>query len=129
MTTPAHAERRHPREDDGPVDLRRSAAHLLETAKGLDSGRSARTLTPGDGAPLKQTLLALEAGQQLQEHRAPGPTTLLGVEGTAVLTHDGGIVTLTEGVWAPCPQGPHALEAVSDAVVLLTVVPTPDAVA
>lgn len=126
MERQVHAPRRTPTEADGPLDLAVAADELLTEAGELRSGRSARTLTPGSGAPLKQTLLALTAGQRLQDHLAPGPTTLLGVRGTAVLTRDREAVTLTEGVWAACPTGPHSLEAISDAVVLITVTPADD---
>jgi hypothetical protein len=123
-TTEVHAPRREPAEAEGPLDLHTAADELLAEAGQLRSGRSARTLTPGSGAPLKQTLLALTAGQHLQDHLAPGPTTLLGIRGTSVLTHDEASVTLTDGLWAACPVGPHSLEAVTDTVVLLTVTPS-----
>jgi len=123
--TSIHAPRRTPTPGTDPVDLHAAAADLLDEARRLASGRSARTLTPGAGAAMKQSLLALTAGERLQEHVAPGPTTLLGVTGTLLLSHGGEGVTLTAGVWAPCPSGSHALEAVSDAVVLITVVPDP----
>lgn len=131
MTGDVHAERRQPSDAEGPLDLEAVADELLAEAGRLRSGRSARTLTPGAGATLKQTLLALQAGQHLQEHATPGPTTLLGIRGTAILRYDDAAVTLTSGVWAPCPVGTHALEAVSDAVILITVTPTvdPDATA
>ncbi|MEX1163452.1 MAG: hypothetical protein WEB03_07715 [Nitriliruptor sp.] len=124
MNTEVHAPRREPAEAEGPFDLHAAAEELLAEASQLRSGRSARTLTPGSGASLKQTLLALTAGQRLQDHLAPGPTTLLGIRGTAVLAHDRTAVTLTDGVWAACPVGPHSLEAVSDTVVLITVTPS-----
>jgi hypothetical protein len=38
----------------------------------LAAGRAALTLTPGVGAALKQTLLALRGGVHLAEHHAPG---------------------------------------------------------
>lgn len=118
-----HAPRRVPTEAEGPLDLHAVADELLAEASELRARRSARTLTPGSGAPLKQTLLALTAGQRLQDHLAPGPTTLLGIRGTAVLSDDQRSVTLTDGVWTSCPVGPHSLEAVSDTVVLITVTP------
>ncbi|MFP4634225.1 MAG: LuxR family transcriptional regulator [Nitriliruptoraceae bacterium] len=123
--TQVHAPRRTPAEPSRPLDLEAVADELLREAEALASRRSARTLTPGAGVALKQTLLALKAGERLQDHVAPGPTTLLGVSGTAVLSDDEQRVTLTKGVWIPCPTGPHSLEAVSDAVVLITVVPDP----
>ena len=127
MDTHVHAPRRTPTPAEGPLDLHAAAEELLAQAEQQSSGRAARTMTPGAGSPLKQTLLALSAGQQLQEHVAPGPTTLLGIRGTCVLTDDDAAVTLTDGVWAACPTGPHTLEAISDTVVLITVTPTDEA--
>lgn len=120
-----HAPRRTPAGPDRPLDLRLAADELLDEAHGLASGRSARTLTPGAGAALKQSLLALTAGQRLQDHVAPGPTTLYLVTGAAVLTDDQHAVELTAGTWTPCPVGSHAVEAITDTVVLITVVPAP----
>lgn len=118
-----HAERRNPASPEGPADLHVMARELLEEAGGLASRRSARTLTPGAGASLKQTLMALKAGERLQDHVAPGPTTLLGISGTVVLSDDDVRVELAEGGWATCPRGAHSLEAATDAVVLITVAP------
>ena len=126
METDVHAPRRTPTPAEVPLDLHHAGQELLLEAGQLNSGRSGRTMTPGHGSPLKQTLLALTAGQQLQEHLAPGPTTLLGIHGTCILTHDDGAFTLTDGMWAACPTGPHTLEAISDTVVLLTVTSTDD---
>lgn len=111
--------------DGDLLDLPALAAELLDEAHRLAAGRTARTLTPGAGAPLKQTLLALTAGTRLQEHVAPGPTTLIGVVGTCTVRSGGTAVTLTDGVWTPCPVGPHDVEAVTDTVILLTVVANP----
>lgn len=121
-----HAPRRRPTVT-APVDLDRAASDLLEEAAALVSGRAARTLTPGAGAQVKQTLLALCAGERLQDHVAPGPTTLLGVRGNVVLHDEDGTDVITPGTWLPCPAGSHRLEATTDAVVLLTVASAPAA--
>lgn len=105
-----HAPRRHPAAPSAPLDLRQAASELLEQAHGLAAQRSARTLTPGAGAALKQSLLALVGGQRLDDHPAPGPTTLLAISGTILVHHDGETVELPEGSWEICPGGPHALE-------------------
>ena len=126
VNTQVHAPRRSPAEPDGPLDLRAAGRELLDKAAGLRAGRSARTLTPGRGARLKQSLLALKAGERLQDHLAPGPTTVLGIQGTAVLHHADASVTVTAGVWTTCPTEAHSLEAVSDTVVLITVAREPD---
>lgn len=118
-----HASRREPSQPSGPTHLRELATELLAEAAELDSGRTARTLTPGAGSPLKQTLLALRAGSELQEHVAPGPATLLTVMGTLVLTEGQGRHEVAEGMWMAIPDGPHGLTAETDGVALLTVAP------
>ena len=96
------------------------AAHL-DLAQAASSGRSAVTVSGGQQHDLRQTLIALRAGQSLGEHNSPGEATL------QVL---GGQVTLvaTEGSWEGAvgdhvviPPSRHDLTAVTDAVVLLTV--------
>jgi len=124
MDTNAHAPRRTPNQPEGPLDLHAAADELLAEAEKLNAGRSGRTMTPGQGSALKQTLLALTAGQKLQEHVAPGPITLLGIRGTCLFTRGDEAVTLTDGMWVACPDGPHALEAITDTVVLITVAVT-----
>ena len=118
---PRHADRREPATPDAPFDLHEAATELLDQAAGLDAGRSARTLTPRVGGPLKQTLLAMTAGSRLHEHRAPGPATLQVLVGSATLGTDGDSVTLDAGQWAAIPDVTHDLTAQADAVVLLTV--------
>ena len=125
MDRTAHAPRRTPSAPSTPLDLDAAAGQLLAEARTLRAQRSARTLTPGAGAPVKQTLLALVAGQRLEEHPAPGPTTLQTLTGDVALHHDGHAIELPKGSWAACPGGTHDLEARADSVVLLTVAHTP----
>ena len=106
---------------EGPLDLLEASRGLLTEARHSDAGRAARTLTPGAGAPLKQTLLALAAGASLQEHVAPGPATIQILIGTARLTTEGGTTLLSAGEWAIIPETSHGLESAEDLVALLTV--------
>ncbi|WP_238445407.1 hypothetical protein [Salsipaludibacter albus] len=116
-----HAERRDPEQPEGALDLHAAGAELLEQANGLAAGRAARTLTPHLGADLKQTLLAVCAGQRLGEHPSPGPATLQVLSG-AVTVHVGDdALSLDAGEWAVLPRELHDLAARDDAVVLLTV--------
>lgn len=108
----------------GTVNLPAAGAALLETARAASAGRAGRTLTPGAGAALKQTLLALVAGQSLDDHDSPGAATLQVLQGTVRLT-GGGVVELHEGDHAPIPPVRHGLEAVEDAVLLLSVAQKP----
>jgi quercetin dioxygenase-like cupin family protein len=117
------------RERSDPVNLPQAAATLLQSAKTTPAGRAGRTLTPGAGAALKQSLLALAAGQSLADHESPAAATLQVISGTVRMTgggpHD---IELHEGDHTAIPPVRHGLEAVDDAVVLLSVTqgPRPD---
>jgi quercetin dioxygenase-like cupin family protein len=124
MTDDIHAERREPEQPSGAFDLLDAGRELIGQAGDLAAGRAARTLTPGAGAPLKQTLLALTAGAQLDEHQTPGPATIQVLIGEVTLRAGGAELGLHEGQWAAIPAEPHDLRADSDAAVLLTVVGT-----
>ncbi|HEX6255998.1 MAG TPA: hypothetical protein VFZ70_09325 [Euzebyales bacterium] len=105
-----------------PVNLPQAAAELLHSAKATPAGRAGRTLTPGAGAPLKQSLLALASGRSLADHESPAAATLQVISGTVRLTgggpHD---IDLRAGDHAAIPPVRHGLEALDDAVVLLSV--------
>jgi quercetin dioxygenase-like cupin family protein len=93
----------------------------LELARGASSGRSAHTVYGGHEHRLRQTLIALAAGHRLDEHESPGEATLQVLEGTVTLVvgeerHDGAV-----GDLIVIPDSRHSLEAVDDAVVMLTV--------
>jgi quercetin dioxygenase-like cupin family protein len=128
MTTPttsAHAARRSPTTPTEPVDLPALGGDLLTEAAGLAAGRTARTLTPGAGSPLKQTVMALRAGAHLQEHVTPGPASLLVLDGEVALLVGSDRQELEKGTWLSIPREAHELEAVTDAVALITVVADP----
>lgn len=110
------------------VQLDEAAAELLQALPDQRSGRLARTLTPGAHAPLKQTLIALEAEHHLQDHRAPGHATIQVLVGHVRLTVGDDEVELAAGTWATIPPQVHGLAADEDSVALLTVASTvPDA--
>jgi quercetin dioxygenase-like cupin family protein len=93
----------------------------LEVARSASSGRSAHTIHGGHEHRLRQTLIALAAGQQLDEHESPGEATLQVLEGKVTLVagaerHDG-----VTGDLIVIPDARHSLEASDDSVVLLTV--------
>jgi hypothetical protein len=109
------------RTPSAPIDLAEVGRGLLEEAAANDNGRSALTLTPAEGGTLKQTLLAIKAGQALSDHPAPGPATLQMLQGSATITGE------TEGrveagQWCPIPTSMHGVQADEDVVALLTVV-------
>lgn len=94
----------------------------LETAGRAASGRSARTIHGGHDRALRETVIALLAGHELSEHESPGEATLQVLRGKVRLTTEpddweGGV-----GEHLIIPATRHALVAIEDAVVLLTVV-------
>lgn len=120
-----HLDRREPATPEGAFDLMAAADELLANAHELKAGRSARTLTPGMGAALKQTLLAVCAGRELREHPTPGPTTIQVLKGDVTIHAGDEVLELSAGQWAVVPERNHDLAAGSDSVVLLTVVARP----
>src|SRR5690606_29661197 len=81
---------------------------------GEAAGRSAETLYGGKGHVLRQTLLALKAGQSLAEHENPGEATLLVLRGRVRLTSGDDAWEGTAGDLLIIPVARHGLEAVED---------------
>ena len=123
----AHADRRTPTVPEAPLDLVDVGKELLESARGLRAGRAARTLTPGMGATLKQTVLAMCDGERLNDHPSPGPTTAQVLHGAVTITAGDDTLALNTGEWAIVPRQSHDLVAVGDAIVLLTITAAADA--
>ena len=59
--------------------------HHLEKASSASSGRSAHTIYGGHEHALRQTLIALRAGSNLDEHENPGEATLQVLHGRVTL--------------------------------------------
>jgi quercetin dioxygenase-like cupin family protein len=97
------------------------AQEQLALAKGASSGRSAVTIFGGQEHDMRQTLIALSGGSQLHEHESPGEATLQVLSGDVRLVAGDDAWDGTTGDYVVIPPRRHALEAVSDAVVLLTV--------
>lgn len=85
------------------------------------AGRAADTVFGGSGNTLRQTVVALLAGQRLAEHANPGEATLLVLTGRVRLVAPDASCEAGAGDLIAVPQARHSLEALSDAAVLLTV--------
>src|SRR5690348_18152512 len=104
------------------VSLPALAQEHLAQARREAGGRSAHTLYGGRDHRLRQTLIALLAGQELEEHESPGEATLQVVSGRVRLLDGDDIREAEPGDMVPIPPAQHAVAADEDSVVLLTVV-------
>lgn len=93
----------------------------LETARGSSSGRSAQTIVGGHTRTLRQTLIALRAGEALDEHENPGEASLHVLHGRVRLASGDTSCDGATGDLLVVPDARHSLTAIKDAVVLLTV--------
>ncbi|MCW2809192.1 MAG: LuxR family transcriptional regulator [Marmoricola sp.] len=95
--------------------------HHLAAASAATSGRSAHTIYGGHEHVLRQTLIALRAGSNLDEHENPGEATLQVLHGRVTLVAGDTRWNGSPGDLLTIPDSRHALVAVEDSAVLLTV--------
>lgn len=93
----------------------------LEQAHASGSGRSAKTVWGGHEHVMRQTVIALTAGAALSEHENPGEATIAVLEGRVQMDAGGHQWQGRAGDLLLVPPSRHALTALEDAVVLLTV--------
>ncbi|MEU1791266.1 cupin [Streptomyces sparsogenes] len=103
-------------------DLTALARHHLDRAKAEPHGRSSH-LFLHDG-PLRQSVIAMVAGCELDEHNAPPAASIQVLHGHVRLTagETGGRLDLIAGQVERIPQERHGVVALEDSVVLLTAV-------
>jgi quercetin dioxygenase-like cupin family protein len=97
------------------------AREQAKRAAAASSGRSAKTVYGGHEHALRQTVLALTAGSSLDEHESPGEATVQVLRGRVRLTAGQVAWEGRAGDLLVVPQVRHALQAVEDSAVLLTV--------
>ena len=121
MSTRPHPESERPLH--GPLqsfDLQEEVARLRSERAWREGKRNAITLRKGEG--MNVVLLVMKAGDRLEEHAAPGPLSLSVMEGRVRFEAGEEPVEAGLGVLLTCDAGVrHTVEAVSDAVCLLTV--------
>lgn len=85
------------------------------------AGRSAGTVFGGHEHTLRQTVIGIKAGVQLQEHQNPGEATLLVLSGRITLSSNGDSWEARTGDLLLLPAGRSQLSAIEDSGVLLSV--------
>lgn len=93
----------------------------LSLAQNASSGRSASTVYGGHEHVLRQTMIAMMAGQMLNEHENPGEATVHVLHGRVQLAAGDTSWEGSPGDLLVVPDTTHSLEALETAVVLLTV--------
>jgi quercetin dioxygenase-like cupin family protein len=103
------------------TDLAREHLTIARTAS---SGRSAHTVYGGHERTLRQTVIAMASGRRLDEHENPGEATVHVLVGRVRLSAGEHVREGVAGDLLTVPDARHALEALEDSVVLLTVAKT-----
>ena len=93
----------------------------LEHARQSAGGRAAETVYGGHEHVLRQTIIALTAGQQLDEHESPGDATVHVLQGRVRLLAGTDAWDGIAGDLLVVPDSRHSLQSLEDAIVLLTV--------
>lgn len=101
-------------------DLQDEVSRLRSEKTWQEGKRNAITLRKGEG--MNVVLLVMKAGDRLEEHAAPGPVSLSVREGSIRFEASGESVEAESGVLLTCDADvPHTVEALGEAVCLLTV--------
>lgn len=103
------------------LSLDARARELLKRAAGSSAGRSAETVYGGHERLLRQTVIALTAGNSLAEHDSPGEATVHVLSGRVKLTSGDDSWEGREGDLIIVPEARHSLLAIDDSAVLLTI--------
>ncbi len=93
----------------------------LALARESSSGRSAHTVFGGHEHSLRQTLITILNGRRLDDHENPGEATLHVLAGRVRLVTADAAWEGIAGDHLVIPPSRHAVEALEDSAVLLTV--------
>ncbi|OZE86139.1 LuxR family transcriptional regulator [Rhodococcus sp. 15-649-1-2] len=97
------------------------ARQQLKLAVGTSSGRSSQTVYGGHQRQLRQTVVALAAGNKLAEHDLSGESTVLVISGQLTLVSGEKSWKGSAGDLLVVPDARHSVEAIEDVAFLLTV--------
>lgn len=97
------------------------ARQQIAVAEKASSGRAAHTVYGGHEHVLRQTLIAMGAGEVLDEHENPGEATVHVLQGRVRLSAGETSWDGSPGDLIVVPDALHTLEALETSAVLLTV--------
>jgi quercetin dioxygenase-like cupin family protein len=103
------------------ISLTALSREHLAGAERASSGRSSHTVYGGHEHVLRQTVIALMAGQKLDEHENPGEATVHVLHGRVRLIAGDDSWEGSAGDLIIVPETRHSLEAVEGSTILLTV--------
>jgi quercetin dioxygenase-like cupin family protein len=103
------------------LSLAALARTQLDAARGTSNGRASKTVYGGHEHSLRQTLIALAAGQEIHEHENPGEATVHVLQGRVELRAGDVAWNGSPGDLLIVPDARHSLAAIEDSAVLLTV--------
>lgn len=103
------------------ISLNQLAEERLAAARDSSNGRASATIYGGREHDMRQTLIALAAGHALGQHESPSEASLQVLSGEVRISAGDESWSGTTGDYLVIPPVRHDLQAVSDAVVLLTV--------
>ncbi|RWZ83027.1 MULTISPECIES: LuxR family transcriptional regulator [unclassified Glutamicibacter] len=93
----------------------------LRDAENAGNGRAASTVFGGHEHTLRQTVIGIKAGTELQEHANPGEATLLVLDGRVTVSSMGNQWEGRSQDLIVLPEGRLKISATEDSSVLLTV--------
>jgi quercetin dioxygenase-like cupin family protein len=102
------------------TSLNALARNHLGIARDASSGRSAATVHGGHEAALRQTVMALRAGEHLHEHEHPGEVTVQVLLGHVRLVAGPDSWEASPGDLLTMPERRHRVEALEDSALLFT---------
>ena len=103
------------------TDLTALAGQLSTQAAQADSGRATETLPTAGAGAFTQRLVALQAGQSLSDHQAPDTAVIQVISGRVRFRTQDDAAELVAGQHLAIPAGMHGVDALDDAVFLLTI--------
>lgn len=96
------------------------ARNHVEAAREASSGRSAATVYGGHERQMRQTVMALRAGEHMHEHEHPGEVTVQVLAGRVRLVAGRHSWEALPGDLLVMPEHRHRVEALEDSAFLFT---------